>query len=234
MNQPLKILFKFPCRGREASLFESLDSLDRNIRDRENYLISLTLDTDDDDLNRPDVINRLMTFSNVSIEWGLSDSKVHAINRSMPDYDFDVIICWSNDQFATFFGFDDHMRTSILNKFGNDGMDALCHFGEPDSREALNVLYVATRKYYDRFGFIYHPSYKSLWCDNETLEIGKMLGRYHYFGIEGLYEHRNPAYNKYNVARDFLFDMQQAWWPVDEANFHKRKAHNFDIHLYED
>jgi hypothetical protein len=58
MREPLRILFKYPCRGRRDMFFESLDSLDRNIRDRDNYFISLTLDTDDTILNTPEVIEK--------------------------------------------------------------------------------------------------------------------------------------------------------------------------------
>jgi len=230
MREPLKILFKFPCRYREKLFFESLDSLNDNIRDRNNYHISLTLDTDDSILNTPGVIEKIKTYPNTSIEWGLSNSKIMAVNRNIPDYDFDVIICWSNDMFATFFGFDDIMRQYILQMINNrEDDDFLIHFPEPDSREYLNVLYVATRKYFDRFGYIYHPSYLSLWSDNESMCVAKMLGRYEYVDIMDLYVHKNPAYHRHNLERDLLFDEQQGHWQDDEANFHARRRINFDL-----
>ena len=230
MNQPLKLLFKFPCRGRGKIFFDSLNSLNTNIRDKENYLISITLDEDDNILNNPDTIAKIEAYPNVKIEWGLSDSKIHAINRNFPDYNFDVVICWSNDQFATFYGFDDIMRDYIMSVSNTRGdFDFLAHFPEPDSREYLNVLYVATKPYYDRFGYIYHPSYKSLWCDNESMLVSQMLNRYHYISVPGLYEHRNPAYTRHGMERDELFDIQQAHWQSDELNFIARKAKNFDL-----
>ena len=172
----LKILFKFPCRGRKDMFFESLESIHNFIADKENYHVSLTLDTDDEILNKPDVVEKINEFSNTSIEWGLSESKIHAINRSMPDYDWDVIICWSQDMFAKMYGFDQIIREGVLNIWGDTGLDGLAHFPEPDSKQYLNVLYIATRKYYERFGYIYHPSYKSLWCDNESMEVANKLG----------------------------------------------------------
>ncbi len=230
MNQPLKILFKYPCRGRKKLFFESLDSLDNNIRDKNNYHISLTIDEDDTILNRPEVIDRLSLYKNVSIAWGFSESKIHAINRSLPDYDYDVIICWSNDMFATFWGMDDIMRDYIMNIANTrEDFDFLIHFPEPDSKEYLNVLYVATKPYYSRFNYIYHPSYKSLWADNESMQVAQMLNRYHYIGVPGLYEHRNPAYNHKGMERDELFNAQQLLWGVDELNFTERKAKNFDL-----
>lgn len=210
--------------------FESLDSLNNNIRDRDNYLISLTLDLDDDILNTPEVIEKINTYPNVSIEWGVSGSKISAINRSIPDYDFDVIICWSQDMFMEIYGADDIIRDYILqcqNKRGD--VDFLFHIPEKDSMEHLNVLYIATKEYFNRFGYIYHPSYLSLWCDNETMCIAKMLGRYEYVGILGLYSHRNPAYHHYNIVKDNLFLEQQGHWQVDEDNFHARRRKNFDL-----
>jgi hypothetical protein len=230
MNEPLKILFKFPCRGREASFFKSLSSLNDNIRDRDNYFISLTLDEDDTVLNRPDVIERIGKYPNVGIEWGLSKSKIDAINRSFPkDYDWDVVIVWSNDMICTFYGMDDIMREYMYSIINNSGDKFLCHFPDNDAKEFLNVLYIASRNYYEMFGYVYHPSYLSLWCDNESMCVAKMLGLYHYFGVPGLYVHENPAYHQYKVKRDELFDEQQGHWQVDESNFHARRRIDFDL-----
>lgn len=231
MPNPLKFLFKFPCRGRVKELFASLDSLHVNIRDRENYHISLTLDEDDEILNNCEVVDRINMYSNVSIEWGKSISKIDAINRSMPKIDYDILIVWSNDMFATMYGFDDIMRSYMVDIMQEHGDELLFHFPEPDSREFLNVLFISTKKYYDRFSYIYHPSYVSLFCDNETMEVARLLKKYHYVNIMGLYEHRNPAYGKYNIQRDSLFNLQQSYWNIDEQNFNERKKRNFDLAL---
>ncbi len=228
MNEPLNILFKFPCRGRTETFFKSLDSLNDNIRDRNNYLISLTLDEDDELLNRPEIIERINTYPNTKIEWGLSKSKIDAVNRSFPDYDWDIVVVWSNDMFATMYGFDDIMRSYMYQVINNCGDEMLFHFPEKDTMAVLNVLYVATRKYYERFGYVYHPSYLSLWADNETYDVAKILNKYHYIEVLGLYEHRNPAYG-YNTEIDELFDYQQSLWGVDERNYFERKIKNFDL-----
>ena len=229
MIEPLKILFKYPCRGREKLFFESLDSLNDNIRDRNNYHINLTIDEDDAILNTPEVIEKINKYPNVSIGWGLSTSKINAVNRTMPDYDWDVCIVWSNDQFATMFGFDDIMRDAMYSIINNHDDDFLIHFPEHDAREFLNVLLIVTRKYFNRFNYLYHPSYLSLWCDNETMCVSKMLGRYFYVGTPNLYIHKNAAYHSYNLERDELFNEQQGHWAVDEANFHERRKRNFDL-----
>jgi hypothetical protein len=230
MREPLRFLFKFPCRGREKLFFESLDSLNDNIRDRDNYHISLTIDSDDDILNTPEVREKISKYPNTSIEWGFSKSKIEAVNRNFPkEYDWDVVICWSNDMVATFYAFDDLMRQDMYNIINSHDDDFLIHYPDADAREFLNVLYIATRKYWERFKYIYHPSYLSLWCDNESMCVAKMLGRYFYVGTPNLYVHKNAAYHQYNLERDALFDEQQGHWQVDEDNFHKRRKINFEL-----
>jgi hypothetical protein len=83
------------------------------------------------------------------------------------------------------------------------------------------------RKYYERFGYIYHPSYQSLWCDNEAMEVAQMLGKYWYMGIQ-LFDHLHPAYNL--APWDEQYTRQQGLWGVDEANYIERKRHNFYLH----
>jgi hypothetical protein len=41
------------------------------------------------------------------------------------------------------------------------------------------------------------------------------------------------AYNQYGIQRDELFNIQQGFWQVDEANFNARKEKNFDLDLIE-
>jgi hypothetical protein len=91
---------------------------------------------------------------------------------------------------------------------------------------------IMDRTYYERFGFIYHPSYKSLWCDNEKTELAKMLRRYKYIDME-IFVHENPAYGHSFHHRDELFDKQQSLWGVDEANFLARKAIRFEIEKWQ-
>lgn len=230
MNEPIKLLFKFPCRGRVDLFFKSLDSLNDNIRDRNNYHISLTIDEDDKILNSPEIIERINEYPNTSIEWGISKSKIDAVNRNFPlNYDWNVVIVWSNDMICTFYGMDDVMRDYMHHAINKSGNKFLCHFPDNDAKEMLNVLYIASREYYEQFNYVYHPSYLSLWADNESMCVAKMLGMYHYFGVPNLYVHENPAYSQYNIPRDELFNEQQGYWAVDEANFHERKKINFEL-----
>lgn len=227
-NPPFK-LFKYPSRGRPDRFFKSLDSLINNISDKDYFHVSCTLDSDDLTMNNPEVIERIMTYPNTSIEWGYSESKIHAVNRSMPDINWDILIVHSDDMLFNIFGFDVMIGVDMMNWFP-DG-DGLLHYPDQDAKEWLATMYIAGKKFHSRFGHIYHPSYKSVWADNEVMAVAQKLGKYKYCGYQ-INVHLNPAYG--HLPRDPMFDFQQGQWNEDEANFNARKARDFDLHLIKD
>ena len=225
MNKPPFILFKFPSRGRPERFFNSLDSIYNNIDDHTNYHVSCTLDSDDVTMNNEDVISRIRTRKNISIEWGKSKSKVDAVNRNVPRVPFDIIINHSDDMLFTVYGFDTMIRVDMLAHFPN--FDGLLHYPDQDAKEHLATMYIAGRKWWEfRDKKIYHPSYKSLWCDNEEMAVAQLCDKYKYCGYQ-INIHLNPAYAHNNMPRDEMFDRQQGDWQEDELNFHKRKQNNF-------
>jgi hypothetical protein len=219
---PLKLLFKYPSRGRSKRFFDGLDSIVPLLYDKENYHISCTLDDDDMEMRNPEVINRINSYPNVSIAWGISGSKVDAINRDLPDYG-DIIVVMSDDMRFTLFGFDEIIR----HAFEGSDLDMLAHFPDQDAKDALATMYISGRKFYERFNYIYNPVYYSLFCDNEIQDIAKQLGKYKYFDTQMLV-HLNGAYG--HLERDALFDAQQKiGFTVDQETYIKRRATNFNL-----
>lgn len=226
MAWPPKILYKYPSRSRPERFFKSLDSLYNNLDDKNNFHVSCTLDTDDWTMNNPDVKERIKRYNNISVEWGESKTKVDAVNRSMPNYDWDILVVHSDDMIFNLYGADTMIRIDMNNHFPE--YDGLLHYPDQDAKEYLATMYIAGRKFYDRFGYIYHPSYKSLWCDNEIMQCAQILGKYKYCGYQ-INLHLNPAYEQNNMERDEMFNRQQSDWNDDERNFYARKSKNFDL-----
>lgn len=222
-----KILFKYPSRNRPTYFFEALDTIVNNMSDPDNYHVSCTLDLDDNTMNNPEVIERIKSYGgNVSVEWGTSDSKVHAINRNLPDYG-DIIVVTSDDFHIKFYGFDALIR-QCYNEYGED---ILLHIPDQDAGAVLATMFIADRAYYNRFGFIYHPDYFSLHCDNEVQEVAQKLGRYRLYNSPGLIVHLNGAYG--HRPKDELFIKQQEiGWSKDLETYNIRKARNFDLQLW--
>jgi hypothetical protein len=221
MNRPLKILFKFPSRGRPQRFFDSLDSIYTHMFDRENFWVSVTLDDDDTMMSRPRVIERIHSYDNISIAWGKSESKVHAINRDMPDYDWDILCVHSDDMKFTFHGFDQVIRQAF-----EDSLDWLIHIPDNDAKDALATYYIAGRPFYERRGHIYNPAYKSLFCDNEVQAIARIEKRYKFVNFPGMIWHGNAAYG--HMEKDEMFIRQQEiGWTIDQQTYIEREAKNF-------
>ncbi len=84
MSNPFKILYKYPSRNRPSRFFEGLDTITNLTADKDYYHVACTLDLDDYSMNNSDVIEKIESYPNVSIQWGSSKSKIDAVNRSMP------------------------------------------------------------------------------------------------------------------------------------------------------
>ena len=225
MGQPSFILFKYPSRGRPERFFASLDSLVNNVKDVDYYHVAITLDDSDATMNNPEVVERINSYKNVSIQWGESDSKIHAINRNIPDIPFDILVCHSDDMIFNLYGFDQCIRVDMNAHFPD--FDGLLHYPDQDAKDWLATMYIAGRKWWEfRDKNIYHPSYKSLWCDNEEMKAAQIMGKYKYCGYQ-INVHLNPAYG--HLPKDNLFNRQQSDWNHDELNYYKRETINFDL-----
>lgn len=224
---PAKILFKYPSRGRPERFFLSMDSIYGNLANKEDFHVACTLDSDDTAMQQGPVKDRLKTYSNHSVQWGTSKTKVEAINRDMPDYPFDIVVCMSDDMLFIKSGFDNMIRSDMESSFPD--YDGLLHYPDQDAKSLLATMYIAGRKFYDRFGYIYNPGFKSLWCDNLVQDISQQLGKYKYIDNR-IINHMNPAYG--HNKPDELFINQQRDWYHDEHLYRTIKDRGYDLHLF--
>lgn len=222
MNQ--HILFKLASRERPDRFLDTLENLYANIANAENFTIYCVLDEDDPTAAAYQAVLNGGEWLNLVIDWGHSKSKVHAINRRIRINWDGLLVNWSDDQRASLYGFDQLIRDIFYECFPKN--DGLLHLPDQDAKEAIPVLYIADRKYFDRDGWIYHPKYKSVWCDNHSMMLAKLRNRYA-FGDERLFVHLNPAYG--HLPRDPMFDRQQAQWDEDKATYDYFESINFGV-----
>lgn len=217
----MRILYKFPSRSRPYKFFQSLDNIQKYAT-TDNYLILVTADIDDPTMFNDQVNDRVKTYKNVEILYGSSTDKVNAINRDMALYnDWDILINMSDDMEFIKYGFDQ----IIIDDFKKShSLDLLIHYPDDHAGAALITMAIMGKPYYDRFGFIYNPEYKSLFCDNEQQEVAKKLGRYKFIKNR-LFNHNHPAWGASEA--DALMKHTESFWMEDEATFKRRKELNF-------
>ena len=226
MSSPSFILFKYPSRGRPERFFASLDSLVNNVKDVDYYHVAITLDDNDATMNNAEVVERINSYKNVSIQWGESDSKIHAINRNIPDIPFDILVCHSDDMIFNLYGFDQCIRVDMNAHFPD--FDGLLHYPDQDAKDWLATMYIAGVNFYRKFGLIYDPVFKSLWCDNLVQDTAKYMNKYKYCGYQ-INVHLNPAYG--HLPKDDLFNRQQSDWNHDEGQYYKIINNGLDNYL---
>ena len=207
--KPYKILFKFPTRSRPDKFFLSLDNIINNIADKVNYKILVSADANDTTMYNKEVLTRLKYYMenyNVVPVFGTSKSKIDAVNRDVEKIeDFDIIIVMSDD-----------MEFQV---YGN------LHFNDGFVGSRVSTMSIMGRLFYDLHGkYIYHPSYFSLFCDDEYTLIANKLNKMHYFP-EIIFKHKHPA-NGFGVP-DKLLDETEAYYEIDKKNFLERQSKNF-------
>lgn len=219
----MRILIKYTSRSRPEKFMEGLKSIYDLISDNPNYLILCTLDEDDNSMNTLSMREDLSRFKNLSYIYGESKSKIDAINRDVDKVnDWDILVCMSDDMRFTAFGFDQLIREGFQHNCPDT--DGFLHYPDSTAKHMLSTMSIIGRKYYERDGYIYNPTYLSLHADNEAMEVSQMRGKYWYMGIQ-IFDHLHPAYNL--AEWDDQYRQQQALWGPDEANYKYRKSFNF-------
>lgn len=227
----MKILFKFASRSRPGKFFNVIRNIEALTKNKD-YLILATLDEDDLTMNNSSVMKMMDYRPNLKYIFGTSKSKVDAINRDLPgNFDWDILVNMSDDMLFTVKDFDQDIINAFKNFFPD--LDGMVHFPDGNTNcNGLITMSIMGRKYFDRFGYIYHPDYKSLWCDNEATDVSKMLGKYKYMGDNAvILNHNHPAHKKGFVADDLL-KKTDSFYELDKKVYARRKANNFNISTF--
>jgi hypothetical protein len=88
---------------------------------------------------------------------GRSCGKIGAINRDMDlAPPFDILLLASDDMIPIVKGYDRIIRDNMPLD-----TDRVLHFNDGHRTDSLNTLCILGKKYYDRFGYIYYPEYKT-------------------------------------------------------------------------
>ena len=219
----MKILYRFASRSRPDRLFKCLDNM-FSMMLHDDFLISITADTDDTTMFNDEVRGGIDKYNNTIVWYGTSFSKINAINRDTAfTDDWDILVNMSDDMEFIQHGFD----LTILKDYASlPNGDVFMHYPDQAAGAALCTMSIMDKKYYDRFGYIYNPEYKSLFCDNEAQEVAKLLGRYKFFKTR-LFNHNHPAWGLAPV--DALMVHTESFHAEDKITYERRKALNFGI-----
>ncbi len=222
------ILYKFASRSRPEKFFKAIDNI-KSLAKAENYHILATLDSDDLTMNNDTVRQRIIAdYSDVvSMSWGTSTNKIHAINRGMDiDLPYTIIVVMSDDMEFIQPGFD----LEIINDFNTHfpDYDGVLHYPDGSPNSTTMTMSIMGKAYYDRFGYIYHSTYESVCCDMEAQEVAALLGKI-IFIDKKLFVHKHPVWKLAPMDDQYRKTESPQVHNRDRANYDGRKSRSFDI-----
>lgn len=238
------ILFKFASRIRPEKFYRAIDNILEKMDDKTNYTILCTLDEDDVTMPAEMVRQKAILYPrNIISVHGKSANKIHAINRDMHLISkWDILINMSDDMMFVQHGFDNLIRedfvigTLVKDNFtiSGDGkaydFDQFLHYNDGNQKGNVSTMAIMGRKYYDRFNYIYHPAYKSVWCDVEQTDVAVMLGKYKYMGDENvIFKHLHPAWGLAQYDDQYRASENLDVWGEDLKTIIERKRINYGI-----
>lgn len=222
----MRIILKYPTRSR-PDLFRQTFARYMEACDPSHVSPIITIDRDDHAMNRQQMLAWIRGMGGVPFV-GMSRTKIQAINADIPIGPWDIMVLAS----------DDHLPLDRWDKRVIADMQEQAPNGEPcilwyrDTRqEVLNsgaqicFMPVMNRAAYDHFGYIYHPDYVSLWCDNEQTEVCTANGMMRRIPVE-LFRNESPDWGG-TIKRDQLYRKNNRHFDTDKKTYLRRKAAGF-------
>lgn len=220
----MKILIKFPTRGRRDKFFNVLDIYYQLASNNDNIEFQITIDTEDETMNNNIVLSKLNTYKNLKYSLGVSKNKIDAVNRNLTIGGWDIILLASDDMIPKVKEYDDIIINKMTELYPDT--DGVLWFNDGNQGVKLNTLCILGKKYYERFNYIYHPDYTSLWADNEFMDVANLLNKQTYFNdVIIRHEHPDAGFSQ----RDFVHDDNMKFNYIDKDIYLKRKSNNFNI-----
>jgi hypothetical protein len=222
----MNLLIKFPTRNRPKKFLDVFNLYYKNLNNIELTQFCLSIDEDDLSMNNEDILSQLDKYENVTIFIGNSKSKIEACNSDIDDMtDWDIVLLASDDMIPKVKGYDDIIRENMKKYYPDT--DGVLWFSD-GNRKDLNTLCILGKKYYDRFGYIYHPGYKSFYCDDEFTKVANKLKKQTYID-QVIIKHEHPDIPEFRNNFDESYEKNSKYYPIDAKFFQLRQKNKFGM-----
>lgn len=171
----MKLLIKYPTRSRPNLFQKTLERYFTYLSGKIDTQFIISIDRDDPSMNNSEILSWTTSKPNVQIKIGDSKTKIEAINSDIPQTGWDVLLMASDDMTPVVRNYDQILCDAMQLHFPDT--DGALWFNDGRVGDVLNTLPILGNKYYQRFGYVYHPEYKSLWCDNEYQMVAQKLNK---------------------------------------------------------
>lgn len=223
----MKILIKLATRSRPNKFVKVLQNIKQTTVG--DYRLLISADSDDKTMNNPQMLRYLKSYPKAVIYFGNHNCKIEAINRDVEKiHDWDILVNMSDDFQIITRAWDNIIRQRVQSKWPGS-LDFFAHFSDGYVHDRLPTISIMGRTYYERDGYIYHPSYKSFSCDAEAWYVAMARGCHCYFP-DKLFRHNHPGNNRM-LKGDVLYRINAIHSKDDVTNYFQRLNNDFELNL---
>lgn len=225
----MRILLKCPTRSRPKQVVNVLKRYIELANRKDLLGICVSCDNDDSTMNngavRSELMNVLEPVAWKAMLFGDNKTKIEAANADMRiiPWEWDIVVLISDDMVPQIKGYDSVIRSHMTAYFPDT--DGIVWVNDGTQGHKLNTLSILGRKMYERFGYIYHPSYKSLFCDTEFTDL--CTENNCVYVSQCIIRHEHPG-TGFPEKGDDLYAKNQSYWTEDMYNYISRKKYRYD------
>jgi len=159
------------------------------------------------------------------IYYGNSSTKIEAVNADIKSvtWPWDILLLVSDDMVPQVKGYDDILRARMPSD-----TNGILWINDGTQGNTLNTISVMGRAMYESFGYVYHPAYKSFYCDTEFTDLckGSLASKCTYIP-DILIRHEHPG-TGFPERHDALYKKNQRFWSEDMFTYISRKTYEYD------
>jgi len=209
-----------PSRGRCFQSFKCVNLWVESCSKHNDIEYIMSLDTDDVK-NYIDLTENTIGRVNFKVVVGENTNVVQALNRGAKAATGDILI-YVSDDFECLLNWDIVIQQAVK---GNDDWVLHVNDGIQQNTATISIL---SRKYYERFGRIYHPDYISMWVDPdftcEAKALGKLISR-----MDITFKHNHHTIGGLPFDATYAKENSGTAWKHGEKVFYERQANNFGV-----
>lgn len=204
-----------PSRSRPLQANSTIKKWLGRAKNPENIEYILSADKSDKDLRR---YKEVGLRNGIFVSINNNKTAIQAINKATKVSTANLII-----QIADDFSCEENWDEKLLKAL--EGKEDYLVKTQDGIQPYIITLPIMDRKYYNRFGYIYNPSYLHLWVDLELTDVGHILGKV--ITLDLMFEHLH--YSKGKTKKDTLNVRNDKSWKQGEKLYNERKLINFGL-----
>lgn len=173
-----KLLIKFPIRERRDSFLEAFHLYATLSTTKPEFLF--TVDTDDTRMRKPEVWRVVEGYGlPYTMLAGPPAGKIAACNRDLSEHnsDWTTVLLASDDMHPIVQGYDQIILDEMAKHFPDNDGALWFHQTTKPQQSKTNFVEVVGRKRFEEQGYLYNPTYHSLFADDEQTQKGIREGK---------------------------------------------------------